>query len=97
MILDAGMVEFEWDRGNAGKNRKHGIEDPECEEVFFDPDKVILKDTLHSNNEERFILLGQTKKERLLFVAFTKRKGGIRVISARDINKKERGLYEKTA
>lgn len=97
MHLDAGILEFDWDKGNAGKNKKHGVDDFESEEPFFDENKVVLKDTLHSHQEERFILLGKTKKERLLFVVFSKRKDKIRVISARDINRKERVLYEKTA
>lgn len=46
--------------------------------------------------EERFILIGKTKKERVLFVVFTKRETRIRIISARDLNRKEGILYEKT-
>lgn len=95
MLLDEGLFEFEWDAGNVGKNGKHGVSDSESEEVFFDSDKMILKDILHSHAEERLILLGNTKKKRLLFVAFTRRKNRVRIISARDVNKKERGLYEK--
>ena len=87
---------FEWDSGNRGKNfKEHKVTDQECEEVFFDPKKKILKDQLHSDREERFLLLGKTKMERLLFVAFTARGDKVRVISARDINKRERHLYEK--
>ncbi|MEX2033175.1 MAG: BrnT family toxin [Candidatus Colwellbacteria bacterium] len=90
-----GPAEFEWDVGNKGKNKKHGVLDSESEEVFFDEKKVILKDVLHSGTEPRYILLGQTKKDRLLFIAFTRRGKRLRVISARDINKKEKHLYEK--
>jgi len=54
-----------------------------------------LKDTSHSNKEKRYILLGKTKKERLLFLVFTIRKKKIRIISARDLNKNERKLYEE--
>lgn len=97
MHVDTGTLEFDWDKGNIGKNKKHDVDDPEIEEVFFDGKKVTLKDTLHSDNEERTIVLGRTKKERLLFVVFSRRKHKIRIISARDINKRERGLYEKTA
>lgn len=90
-------IEFDWDKGNIGKNwRKHKVRDSEAEEVFFDDNKKIFKDKLHSKEEERFILLGKTQKERLLFVAFTLRNDKIRIISTRDINKKERKLYEKT-
>ena len=95
-MIDPGLLEFDWDKGNIGKNKKHHVEDYESEEVFFDEGKVILKDVLHSQNEERFIILGMTKRERLLFVAFCKRSSRLRIISARDAHKKERKLYEKT-
>lgn len=90
------LVEFVWDKGNEGKNRlKHRVTDKECEEVFFDKKKKIFKDKLHSGKEERFRIVGKTKRQRLLFLAFTVRGRKIRVISARDINKKEVYLYEK--
>lgn len=90
-------VEFDWDTGNISKNTKHNVEDSEAEEVFFDSNKIITKDILHSRGENRLILLGKTKKERLLYVVFTQRKKKIRIISVRDLNKKEVPLYEKTA
>lgn len=89
--------EFEWNKGNIGKNLKHQVEDNEAEEVFFDEDKVIFKDTIHSRTEKRFILLGKTKRGRLLYLVFTKRIKSIRIISARDINRKEVNLYEKNS
>jgi len=89
--------EFDWDRGNIGKNKKHDVEDKEAEEVFFNGYKFIFKDKLHSKKEERLRILGKTKRGRLLFVVFTKRRKRIRIISARDINKKEVYLYEKKA
>ncbi|MCL5055763.1 MAG: BrnT family toxin [Firmicutes bacterium] len=95
MILDPGAAEFEWDNGNIGKNRRHNVEDKEIEEVFFDEHKVIFKDVLHSQQEERLRIIGKTKTMRLLFVVFTKRGKKIRIISARDLNKKETYLYEK--
>lgn len=96
MKIFRGHLEFEWDNGNSGKNFKsHSVFDEECEEVFFDPEKRIAKDVFHSGAEARYILLGATNKHRLLFLVFTIRKGRLRIISARDINKKERHLYEK--
>ncbi len=95
MELFKKAYEFEWNKGNVGKNKKHGLEDAHCEEPFFDVDKVIYADAIHSSGEERFILLGKTKTGRLLFVAFTVRGGKVRVISARDLNKREVHLYEK--
>lgn len=89
------VFEFQWDRGNIGKNKKHKVEDKEAEEIFLDQNKAIFKDILHSTVEERYIILGKTSKERLLYVVFTIRGKKIRIISARDINKKEAYLYEK--
>jgi hypothetical protein len=99
MKVNSKALQFEWNSGNSNKNkRSHAVEDWECEEVFFDRSKVILKDKLHSHNEERFILLGKTKRERLLYMVFTIRYEKIRVISARDITKrKEIELYEKAS
>ncbi|MCX6792072.1 MAG: BrnT family toxin [Candidatus Gottesmanbacteria bacterium] len=91
-------IAFLWDRGNSKKNeQKHGVSDQEAEEPFFDKKRKIFTDRLHSGKEERFRIVGKTKNHRLLFVAFTIRKGCVRIISARDINKKEVCLYEKTA
>lgn len=95
MKIEQNITEFEWDKGNINKNKKHGVEDFESEEVFFDENKVILKDILHSQKEERFILLGRTKKGRILYIVFTERKKKVRIISARSVNKKEVYLYEK--
>lgn len=89
-------VAFEWDSGNREKNLlKHQVSDTECEEVFFDHQKKILKDLLHSGVENRYILIGMTKKQRALFIVFTVRNQRIRVISARDLNRNEHHLYEK--
>ena len=95
MRVDKNLKEFIWDKGNIEKNKKHHVEDKETEEVFFDKHRFIFKDKVHSQHEERFRILGKTKKGRLLFVVFTKRGNKIRVISARDINKKEVYLYEE--
>lgn len=97
MRVDKSVLEFEWDEGNIGKNKKHKVEDKEAEEVFLDERKKIFKDKLHSGGEERFRVVGKTRRGRLLFVVFVKRKNKIRIISARDINKKEVYLYEETA
>lgn len=91
-------IKFVWDKGNQDKNwLKHKVSKEECEEVFFDKNKKIIKDVLHSGKEKRYIILGKTKKNKLLFVVFTNRSDKIRVISARSLNKKEVYLYEKTA
>lgn len=88
---------FEWDRGNTAKNhKKHRVTDQEAEEAFGDEKKKIFIDHIHSGKEERFRVVGQTKNNQLLFIVFTVRKERVRIISARDTNKKEVRLYEKT-
>ena len=97
MRVDKSVFEFEWDDGNIDKNKKHNVDDKEAEEIFLDLKKKTFKDHLHSNGEERFRVVGKTKKGRLLLIVFTMRKSKIRIISARNINKKEVYLYEETA
>ncbi len=95
MNIRSHIFEFDWDEGNIGKNKKHRVADSECEEAFSDEFKAVSKDILHSSNEERFILIGKTKQGRLLYIIFTARHNKLRIISARDPNKKERAIYEK--
>lgn len=65
----------------------------ECEQVFFNEPLLAQDDIKHSQEEARYYVLGQTDKKRLLFVVFTIRNDLIRVISARDMSKKERKVY----
>lgn len=95
VIKDA--FEFEWDKGNSDKPKKHGLTLEETEEVFFDEGRVIFADWEHSKIEQSITLLGKTKKGKLLNVTYTNRKNKIRVITARSINKKEVKLYEESA
>lgn len=98
MEFDKDALEFEWDKGNFDKNLlKHNVTNQETEEAFFDTNKVTFPDIIHSSEEERLRIIGKTKKERLLFIVYTKRGKKIRIISARDVNRKEVSLYEKTA
>lgn len=91
-------IRFEWDKGNDEKNfLKHKVTNKESEEVFFDENKIVLKSKSKTFKEERYIVIGKSKNNRLLYIVFTDRKNKIRVISARDINKKERRFYEKRA
>jgi uncharacterized protein len=86
---------FEWDAGNLEKNwRKHEVSPAECEQVFFNQPLIAAPDVAYSEQEARFYLLGQTDAGRLLFVVFTLRGTLIRVISARDMSRKERKVYE---
>ncbi|MBI3192998.1 MAG: BrnT family toxin [Ignavibacteriae bacterium] len=85
---------FEWDAGNQDKNmKKHHVSWLECEQVFFNQPVYTLPDEQHSKNEERNFILGYSDAGRLLFISYTIRKNKIRVISARDMSKKERKLY----
>jgi hypothetical protein len=87
---------FQWDSGNSEKNfYKHIVSNSECEQVFFNQPIIVVDDSKHSEDENRFYLLGRTDQGRLLFVVFTIRKNLIRIISARDMNKKEREIYNE--
>jgi uncharacterized protein len=89
---------FEWDSGNADKNRdKHGVEPGECEEAFFNRPFIVAYDERHSTGECRYYALGLSDSGRPLFIVFTIREMRIRVISARDMSRKERRVYEKAA
>ena len=86
---------FDWDEGNLRENwEKHGVSAVECEQVFFNRPVVVAEDAEHSRQEERLFALGQTDAGRLLFVVFTVRRDLIRVMSARDMSKRERKEYE---
>ena len=86
---------FEWDTGNEQKNVKHGVTPAEAEQVFLNVPIVVLDDQKHSATEPRYHALGQTADGRLLHVTFTIRTSKIRVISARDMHRKERAIYEQ--
>lgn len=89
-------AEFEWDKHNVDKNwKKHKVKFTECEEIFFDAKLKVMPDEGHSSDEERYLALGETKEKRPLFVAFTERLGKIRVISARNMSRKERRAYHE--
>jgi uncharacterized DUF497 family protein len=86
---------FEWDKGNEQKNVKHGVTPAEAEQVFLNEPLVVLDDLKHSDTEQRFHALGQTGEGRLLHIKFTIRTNMIRVISARNMHRKERAIYEQ--
>lgn len=92
-----GVVGFEWDEANIAHIAKHEVEPDEAEEVFSDSSNVIDEDIEHSTIEKRFLIIGKTQEGRLLYQIFTRRGDKIRVVSSRDINKKEVELYEKKA
>lgn len=91
---------FDWDTGNARKSEeKHGVSMAEAEQVFFNTPLLMLEDSAHSAREPRIHALGKTDEGRALHITFTLRKSGtlIRVISARDMHRKERMIYEQAS
>lgn len=85
---------FDWDQGNSDKNWiAHRVSREECEEVFRN--RPLVGELEISGSEERFPTLGETNKGRPLFVVFTVRRNLIRVISARDMSRAERQMYER--
>jgi len=96
-VAENGLA-FQWDKANQDKIwRKHRVTKSECEEVFFNVPMFVFPDVKHSQREKRFYVLGRTNAGRLLFVVFTIRVTLVRVISARDMNKKERKEYHEKA
>jgi len=89
-----GCTGFDWDAHNDVKNwEAHRVSAKECEELFFHSPLVVKDDLRHSTHEARYYALGQTASGRLLFVAFTIRGDLGRVISARDMSRRERRVY----
>lgn len=85
---------FDWDDGNAAKvAARHNVLPGECEQVFFREPFVVNHDARHSNAETRWQALGRTAGDRRLFVVFTFRGTLIRVLQAREMNRKERVQY----
>ncbi|MCB0035961.1 MAG: BrnT family toxin, partial [Anaerolineales bacterium] len=88
--------EFEWDDEKARKNLdKHGVSFEEAKTSFVDPFYIDFYDPDHSVNEERYILVGQSERLRLLVVSYTERNTKIRLISAREATRKEKEAYEE--
>jgi len=88
-------VGFQWDAGNSEKNWiSHQVTKSECEQIFFNQPLIFGNDDEHSEIEQRYFSLGQTDDGRLLFIVSTIRENLIRVISARDMSKKEREVYK---
>ncbi len=97
-MIDPEQVSgFDWDGGNARKNAdKHDVSQSEAEQVFFNDPLLMVADQKHSRDEVRIHALGQTDDGRRLHITFTLRNDGtkIQVISARDMNRKERSYYD---
>ena len=98
MIDWTRILGFEWDDHNAHKIRlKHSVGQFEAEEPFFNAPLLVVADETHSQSEPRYHALGKTSTDRFLHITFTLRAGNtlIRVISARDMHRKERKVYEQ--
>ncbi len=92
------MLSFEWDADKAIKNKNnHDISFDEASTAFSDILSLAIHDPLHSIEEERFVLLGTSYKNRLLVVVHTERRDKIRIISARKARRKEGKQYEENA
>jgi len=97
MIDLSNIDKFEWDDGNQTKSLiKHQVSTTECEEVFLNLPLLLANDMQHSQVEKRYYVLGQTNAGRQLFIVFAVRTNKIRVISARDVSRKERQKYAET-
>lgn len=89
-------VNFVWDWTKEGSNiRKHGVSFREAATVFDDDQGITIFDPDHSEMEDRFILFGSSDMKRLLLVVHTDRHKTIRIISARELTRRERSDYEK--
>ena len=98
-MIDLELLErFDWDDGNSRKSAsKHGVSQSEAEQVFFNDPLLVVADSKHSGDEKRWHALGKTNEARSLHITFTLRDSGkaLRVISARDMHRKERAIYEQ--
>ena len=91
-------LQFEWDPEKARTNvAKHGVSFDEASTVFRDPLSIAIGDPLHSEDEDRLVLIGSSCRNRLLVVVHTERGDRIRIISARPATTRERLRYEEDA
>ena len=100
MIDWATVRGFGWDDGNARKSTdKHEVTQAEAEQVFFNQPLLVVADPKHSALEQRYHALGITEDGRSLHISFTLRAAGtlIRVISARDMHRKERAIHDQAS
>ena len=90
-------VRFEWDENKGRKNlSKHSISFEEASTVFGDPNSIIITDSVHSESEDRFVILGRSYRGKIMVVVHTERGESIRIISARPATRTESRTYEKS-
>jgi uncharacterized protein len=89
-------MRFEWNESKAASNvSKHGVSFEEAKTVFDDPLYVDFYDPAHSDDEDRYLIVGASDRRRLLIVSYTERGSLIRLISAREVTRTEREVYEE--
>jgi uncharacterized DUF497 family protein len=89
-------MKFEWDENKAAINLlKHQVSLEEAKTVFDDPLYVNFYDPDHSDDEERYLIIGESSRGRLLIMSYTERGNSIRLISAREVTRSEREAYEE--
>jgi len=89
-------MQFEWNENKAASNlSKHEVSFEEAKTVFDDPLYVEFYDPDHSEDEERYLIVGESNRGRLLIVSYTKRGDSVRLISAREVTRTEREAYEE--
>jgi uncharacterized protein len=95
-LVNTKYVIFRWDvRKAEGNLKKHGIDFREAATTFADPLSTTFPDNDHSENEHRFLTIGQSIRKRILVVAHTEEGDRIRIISARKATRREQGFYEE--
>ncbi|MDB5606554.1 MAG: hypothetical protein JWP25_3454 [Bradyrhizobium sp.] len=98
-MIDVDQItSFDWDDGNSRKSAdKHDVSQAEAESVFFNDPLIVVEDAKHSEKEQRLNALGKTAQNRLQHITFTLRQNGtlVRVISARNLHRRERKAYEQ--
>ena len=89
-------MQFEWDEKKAAANlSRHRVSFDEAKIVFDDPLYVDFYDPDHSDEENRYIIIGESERSRLLIVSYTERENAVRLISAREAARGEREAYEE--
>jgi uncharacterized protein len=95
-LYEVRSMKFDWDENKASRNlSKHGVSFEEAKTVFTDALYVDFYDPDHSDDEERYLIVGESNRERLLIVSYTERGDLIRLISAREVTRSEREVYEE--
>jgi uncharacterized DUF497 family protein len=90
-------MRFEWDEEKAAINlAKHAVSFDEAQSAFDDPLYVAFYDPDHSDDEHRYLLIGESRRGRLLLISYTERDNVVRLISARETTRGEREAYEET-